>query len=55
MLELNDVLNTNKGIAAHCFSTVGKKLAEKFRGVKPKIENPYEDHMEIGFLFTNVT
>ena len=41
-LELNDagnVLITNKGIAAHfIFLTVGKKLAEKFRGVKSKIE-----------------
>ena len=46
-LELNDagnVLNTNKGIAAHFylfFSNVGQKLAEKFRGVKSEIENPW--------------
>ena len=59
-LELNDagtVLNTNKGIAARFnlfFSTVGKKLAEKFRGVKSKIENPYGENRN-SFSFTEVT
>ena len=58
-LELNDVgnvLDTNKGIAAHFFffSTVGKKLAEKFGGVKFKIENPYGEHGN-SFSFTEVT
>ena len=60
MLELNDagnVLNTNKGIAAHFnlfFSTVGKKIADKFRGVKSKIKNPYREHGN-SFSFTEVT
>ena len=59
-LELNDagnVLDTNKGIAAHInlfLSTVGKKLAEKFRGVKSKIENPYGEHGNL-FSFTEIT
>ena len=59
-LELNDagnLLDTNKGIAAHFnlfFSTVGKKLAEKFRGVKSKIKNPYGEHKNL-FSFTEVT
>ena len=59
MLELNDagnVLNTNKSIASHFdfFSTVGKKLSEKFRGVKSKIENPYGNHGN-SFSYTEVT
>ena len=48
-LELNDagnVLITNKGIAAH-FLTVGKKLAEKFRGVKSKIEKKQLDSLDV--------
>ena len=59
-LELNDagnLLDTNKGIAAHFnlfFSTDGKKLAEKFKGVESKIENPYGEHGNL-FSFTEVT
>ena len=59
-LELNDagnLLDTNKGIAAHFnlfFSTVGENLAEKFRGIKSKIENPYGEHGNL-FSFTEVT
>ena len=52
-LELNDagnLLDNNNFF----FSTVGKKLAEKFRGVKSKIENPYGEHGN-QFSFTEVT
>ena len=39
------------------YSTVGKKMAEKFRGVKSKTENPYMGIMvlENSFSLTEVT